>query len=120
MGMYVSARGWIEIDAEQRASAEEVLRRHEDGHYSGGWAFPAHPVNWTRYLFYGGDLREGQLPWLRAQLAELAALPAVDEDGDRPRGLFLITDERGGAVTWQIRDATLRESPAPSLSWLAE
>jgi len=50
----------------------------------------------------------------------LAALSAIDEDGDRPRGLFLITDERGGAVTWQIRDWGLEEFPAPSLSWLGE
>jgi len=50
----------------------------------------------------------------------LAALSAIDEDGDRPRGLFLITDERGGAVTWQIRDGGLEEFPAPSLSWLGE
>ena len=118
--MYASARGWVEIDIKQRSSAEEIIQRHQDGQYSGGWAFPAKPFNWTLYLFYGGDIREGELPWLRAQVTALAALSAIDEDGDRPRGLFLITDERGGAVTWQIRDGGLEEFPAPSLSWLGE
>src|SRR5689334_15980939 len=111
MGMYASARGWVELDFAQRSSAEDIIRRHQDGHYSGGWALPAKPFNWTLYLFYGGDIREGELPWLRAQVAELAALPPTDEDGDRPRGLFLITDERNNAVTWQIRDGIVDERP---------
>ncbi|MDI6105891.1 hypothetical protein QLQ12_45700 [Actinoplanes sp. NEAU-A12] len=99
MGMYASARGWVEIDFKQRSSAEEIIRRHEDWHYSGSWPFPAKPFNWTLYLFYGCDIREDELPSLRAQVTELAALPAIDEDGDRARGLFLVTDERAGAVT---------------------
>jgi hypothetical protein len=118
--MYASARGWVEIDFSQRSAAEKVIQRHQEGHYSGGWAFAAKPFNWTLYLFYGGDIREGELPWLRAQVIELARLPPIDEDGDRARGLFLITDERGNAVMWQIRDGAVEESPAPSLSWLGE
>jgi len=94
-------------------------RNHHDL-YSGGWAFPAAPFNWTLYLFYGGDIREGELAWLRKQLAELAAMPAVDEDGDRPRGLFLVTDERGNAAMWQIREGTVYERAAPDLVWLGE
>ena len=50
----------------------------------------------------------------------MAALPPIDEDGDRVRGLFLITDERGHAATWQIRDGAVDELPAPSLAWLAD
>jgi hypothetical protein len=47
-------------------------------------------------------------------------MPPVDDDGDRPTGLFLITDERGGAVAWHVRDGSVEEQPATSLSWLAE
>ncbi len=118
MGMYASARGWLEIAFEQRNTAEGIIRRHHDGHYSGGWAFPTAPFNWTLYLFYGGDVREGELPWLRTQITELAAMPPIDEDGDRPAGLFLITDERGKAVMWQVRNGSVEEIPATSLSWL--
>lgn len=118
MGMYASARGWLQLAFAQRDAADEIIQRHHDGHYAGGWAFSAAPFNWTLYLFYGGDIREGELPWLRTQIAELAALAPVDEDGDRPAGLFLITDERGGAVGWQVRDGTVAVVPATSLSWL--
>jgi hypothetical protein len=120
MGMYASVRGWLQMDFKHRDSAEEVVRRHHHDLYSGGWAFPAAPFNWTLYLFYGGDVREAELPWLRAQIAELAAMPPVDDDGDRPVGVFLVTDERGGAAMWQVRAGSIDEGPATSLSWLGE
>ncbi|MFI5836129.1 hypothetical protein ACIA5A_20895 [Micromonospora sp. NPDC051300] len=120
MGMYASVRGWLEIDFKQRSAAEEIIRRHHDDLYSGGWAFPTAPFNWTLYLFYGGDIREARLPWLRAQLDELAAMRPVDEDGDRPVGLFLVSDERGGATGWEVRAGRIREEATPSLSWLQE
>lgn len=118
--MYVSARGWLEIDFKQRSTAEEIVRRHHHDPYSGGWAFPAVPFNWTLYLFYGGDIREAELPWFRQQISELAAMPPVDDDGDRPVGLFLISDERGGAAMWQVRDGSTHERPATALPWLGE
>src|SRR5262249_35033649 len=120
MGMYTSARGWLQIDFKQRSTAEDTIRQHHHDLYSGGWAFPTAPFNWTLYLFYGGDIREGELPWLREQIAELAAMPPLDDDGDRPAGLFLITVERGEAVIWQVRDGSIDEGPATSLSWLGE
>lgn len=118
--MYVSVRGWLEIAFPQRVTAEQIIQRHRHDPYSGGWAFPAAPFNWTLYLFYGGDIQESDVPWLREQVAELAAMPAVDEDGDRTRGLFLVNDERGTAEVWQIRDGTLHERSAPDLEWLRE
>jgi hypothetical protein len=120
MGMYAAARGWLEIDFKQRSTAEEIIRRHHHELYSGGWAFPAAPFNWTLYLFYGGDIRDAELPWLHEQIAELAAMPPVDEDGDRPAGLFLITGERSGATMWQVRAGSVDEQGATSLSWLDE
>lgn len=118
MGMYVSVRGWVELDFAQKPYAERVIEAYEDGLYSGGWAWPAKPFNWTLYLFYGGDVRESALPEIRAQVEELAALPPVDEDGDRPQGVFVLTDERGQARCWQMRDGTVLDVQAPNLSWL--
>jgi hypothetical protein len=118
--MYASARGWLQINFEQRRTAEEIIHRRHHDLYSGGWTFPAAPFNWTLYLFYGGDIREGALDWLRVQVAELATMPPADEDGDCPAGLFLITDERGGAVAWQVRDGIVAQHQATSLSWLGE
>jgi hypothetical protein len=119
--MYTSVRGWIEIDSEQRAAAEAIIGRDRHELYSGGWAFPAAPFNWTLYLFYGGDIRQSEVPWLRGQIEQLAALPPVDEDNDMPRGFFLVTPEdREGGQAWHVRDGRLHEVPAPELSWMGE
>jgi hypothetical protein len=120
MGTYVSVRGWIELDYSQRPAAEEIIEQARDNHYSGGWSFPAKPFNWTLYLFYGGDIRENALPWIHDQIIQLAALPLVDDDGDRPRGLLLVTDERGKAERWEIRDGSVLAHPALEFGWLAE
>lgn len=54
MGMYVSVRGWVELDFAQREAAERIIRVDEDDLYSGGWGWPSRHFNWTSYLFYGG------------------------------------------------------------------
>ncbi|MGW0806236.1 hypothetical protein [Nonomuraea sp. NPDC002799] len=117
--MYVSVRGWVELDGAQKPDAELIIATNRDDHYAGGWAWPAKPFNWTLYLFYGGDIREGTLPEIRAQVERLAALPPVDEDNDRPRGVFMVTDERGQARWWQIRDGAVLDVAAPEFGWLA-
>src|SRR5262245_47330273 len=103
MGMYASVRGWVELAHEQMADAELVIQRNRHELYSAGWAFPSRPFNWSLYVFYGGDVRVHEVPWLHSQVEQLAALPPT-EDGDQPRGLFVLTDEQGGAETWQVRD----------------
>jgi hypothetical protein len=70
------------------------------------------------YVFYGGDIREQGLPWLRGLVSQIAALPPVDDDGDMPLGLFLLSDERGTVTTWQIRDGTLHDQPSPEWAWV--
>jgi hypothetical protein len=119
MGMYASVRGWIELDHKQRQRAEHIIEQAQDGFYSDGWSFPAKPFNWTLYLFYGGDVREQALPEIREQIERLASLPPVDDDGDLPRGLFIVTDERGNAESWEIREGSIRTRTAPEFGWLA-
>lgn len=118
MGMFIAVRGWLELDFGQRQAAEQIIEEHEEGLYSGGWAFPREPFNWTLFLFYGGNLRELSVPWLRDQVALLAALPPVDEDEDRPRGFFLLSDELGNAWSWHVRDGAVHDTPADQLAWL--
>jgi hypothetical protein len=48
----------------------------------------------------------------------MAALPPGDDDGDMPVGLFVISDERAAVSVWEVRDGTVRDSPAPELSWV--
>ena len=118
MGMYASVRGWLEADHRQREAVEAVIDAARTDLYSGGWAFPERPFDWTLYVFYGGDIREAELPWLRDQVESMAALPPVDDDGDMPVGLFVISDERTAVSVWEVREGRVRDRPAPELSWV--
>jgi len=112
MGMYVGVRGWIEFVHGQREVVEQVLATHHHDLYSAGWAIPSRPFNSTLFVFYGGDIREQSVDWLRAQVAELARL--VDLEGDRPVGFFLLTDERRQATAWVVRDGIVHEGAGPA------
>jgi len=112
MGTYVSVRGWLECDDEQRVSIQSIIESHEGGHYSHGWGGPRRHFNWTSYVFYGGDIRESGVPSLLGQLEEIAAIPASDEDGDFVRGLFLASHEVDGMSEWQVRGGRVHITPA--------
>src|SRR3954453_21294417 len=120
MSMYAAARGWIEVDHKQRKPVEEIIDAHRRDLYSGGWAFPERPFNWSLCVFFGGDLREAEVGWLREQVAAIAALPPVDEDGDRPRGLFVIADERRQVEVWKIAEGRVSSADGAQFSYLAE
>ncbi|WP_051797068.1 hypothetical protein [Catenuloplanes japonicus] len=114
-------RSWLGIDVEQRVTAERIIGQNRHELYSGGWAFPSAPFNWSLYLFYGGDIRQGELSWLRGQVEQLAEMPPVDEDNDWPRGLFVVTaEERDGAQICRSVRLLSRNCLPPSLSWLCE
>jgi len=116
--MYMSVRGWLQADHQQREAIEAIIGAARRDLYSGGWGFPDRPFNWSLYVFYGGDIQEGELSWLREQVESMAAMPPVDDDGDMPAGLFVISDERAAVHVWEIRDGMLRDRPAPELSWV--
>ncbi|WP_240634311.1 MULTISPECIES: hypothetical protein [Streptomyces] len=88
-----------------------MISKNVDGHYSGGWGFPDRPFNWTSFVFYGGDIQEGDVPWLYDQLKEIARLSVSDVDGPGIQGLFVATSEVKGAVEWQIRDGGVHIVP---------
>lgn len=112
MGTYVSVRGWLECDETQLAAVHEIISAHHDDHYSHGWGSPRRHVNWSRYVFYGADIRESALEWFTGQVREIARIPASDEDGDRVLGLFFVSHEVDGTAEWQVRDGELLISPA--------
>jgi hypothetical protein len=56
-----------------------------------------------RALPDSGDIREAELPWPREQAQHMAAPPPVDNDGDTPAGLFVISDERAAISVWEVR-----------------
>lgn len=112
MGVYVSVRGWLECDETQLVAVQGIISLYADDHYSSGWSTPRQQVNWTRYVFYGADIRVSALDWFMNQLREIARIPASDDDGDLIRGLFLAGHEVDGTTEWQVRDGRLVTSPA--------
>jgi hypothetical protein len=72
VGMNASVRGWLEADHRQRQAVEPVIAAAHRDLYSGGWAFPKLPFNWTLYVFYGGDI--GKLS-CRGYVSRLRAWP---------------------------------------------
>lgn len=117
MAEYVSVRGWLQVDHKQRDAVEAIIAQADDDFYSGGWAFPRTPFNWSLYVFYGGDIRIAGLPWLRAQVNQIATLTPADDDGDMPTGLFVLTHATAQVIAWEIREGTVRDRPAPELAW---
>src|ERR1700753_2433132 len=117
MTTYASVRGWVEAGLRQRADVEAVIKDSRRDPLSSGWAFPERR-SWALYVCYGADVREDDLPWLRAQVESIAALPPADDDGDMPAGLFVVSYERPGVTVWEVRDGAVRDRPAPELSWL--
>ena len=115
--MFTAARGWIEIDENHRPAVSALLSRSNRDPYSRAWAMPAGTGSWSMYLLFGADLPDRDVGWLRAQVDELAALPALDADGDRPFGLMVLTDEDGETTEWQIGAGAVREL-ASSSPWL--
>lgn len=112
MGHYVSVRGWIEVDPERlprvrhllqefsNTSGENVLTPEQVRLYTQGWVLAEDSPNWTKYCFYGADIRWEALGWLLAQVRVLAqTLHDGDEmDGDtaqRYDGMFCVDDEEG-------------------------
>ncbi|MDO0929697.1 hypothetical protein QQY24_31715 [Streptomyces sp. TG1A-8] len=112
MAVYVSIRGWLECDREQLTQIKGIISKNAEGHYSGGWAFPGQPFNWTSYVFYGGDIQEGDTSWLHGQLEEISRISSSDSSMG-VQGLFIATSEVDGAVEWQIRDGGIHVLPIP-------
>ena len=94
------------------------LRRHITSFTRAGGGSRRVPSTGLLYVFYGGDPREAYLPWLREQVAGIAALPPADDDGDMPVGLFVVSDERATVHVWEVRDGMVHERSSPELAWV--
>ncbi|NUW45860.1 hypothetical protein [Nonomuraea rhodomycinica] len=103
MGTWIYVRGWLEFYG-QRAEAQDIIRRGEGK----GWTFPE--GGWLDAACYARSVRDADE--VLAPLRQIAALPAIDEDGDRVCGLFFAFHEKNGQEEWQIRDGDVLIRPA--------
>ena len=111
--MYISVRGWLEIDRTQRGQVRDVIEGYRHHACYHGWLFPE-STGWGYCIFYGTSLREGGEVELRELVADLARLPAPDDvDDDRPAGQFLLCDERGRSWMWVVHEGRIQDVPPP-------
>ncbi|OWR31284.1 hypothetical protein CDO73_07740 [Saccharibacillus sp. O23] len=116
MGKYVSIRGWLECEEHDIEKIKDINRKfvqrefttkldHEKRElYQKGWVFPENQVNWTSYIFYGADLREYDLDFIKDQIREIAEIEGIT-------GHFLIDDhDSEKRLCWQVFNRRLVES----------
>ena len=127
MGQYVSVRGWIEVDPEKlphvkhllqeflNFPGEGILTPEQVRLYAQGWVLAEDSPNWTKYCFYGADIRREALGWLLAQVRVLAQT-LYDEDelhGDavqRYDGILCIDDDEGDlSLVWYLKNGAVLE-----------
>ncbi|SEH00466.1 hypothetical protein SAMN05444920_116201 [Nonomuraea solani] len=105
MGTWVYVRGWLEFHG-QRSEAEHIIEEGDPA----GWTFP--DGGWLEAACYARAVRAGEVDDVLDRLRRIAALPAVDADGDRVCGLFLAFHEADGQTEWQVRDGQVHVTPA--------
>lgn len=116
MGKYVSIRGWLECNENNISEIKQICEDYTQN-YSGlkidystrklyqlGWVFPETQVNWTTYIFYGADIREYYLDFIREQIYKIAEIKELT-------GFFLLDDHEGEMKKcWQISHGNFVET----------
>ena len=108
MAYFYSIRGWLEVEPEKFEGANACLKHLQKTQfpetkaalYLKGWCWQQHPINWTRYLFYGADVTQEGLELFKKTLGELLDLKlnlsgyfhAQGEDGEN-NFVYQITDD---------------------------
>ncbi|WP_344898658.1 hypothetical protein [Actinomadura meridiana] len=69
---------------------------------------------WLDAACYARAVREYNSDEVLDQVREIASIPATDEDGDRVRGLFLVSHDEGHQTEWQVRDGQVLVTQAPA------
>lgn len=115
MAEYRDVRGHLDCDYEDLNLIREVvatfrargpefaLSEERVRHYSAGWLYQHHAVNWVAHAFFGATVRQDGVELIRGQLTEIARqLPHVT-------GLFLVDDtDRGPWDHWVVAHGRIR------------
>lgn len=124
MGYFYSVRGWLEINEEMELPLRQLIDLARDKNYGveialdkvefylKGWIIPESYVNWTKYVFYGADVRFDGVRFLKEHLKEIAEnIYSIDgEYTDYVAGLFAIDDEDNRtSLFWKLQKGKLIE-----------
>lgn len=116
MAKYISVRGWIECDNIQIHTIKRIISNYElrvdfgsiiDYEsiklYNKGWCYPKEIINWTTCIFYGADVKEYCLDFIKNEIKEI--LKEIEEI----EGMFILKYEEGERRCWKIVDAQIIE-----------
>ena len=124
MGHFVSVRGWLEIDKQMEPGVLKLVKHFsenaptfgitsEEGEfYLQGWVFPEKHINWTKYIYYGADVRVRGLDFLKEHFKEIAEkIWLMDtEIKDYVTGFIFVDDESGKPfLFWKLEEGKLTE-----------
>jgi hypothetical protein len=108
MGKYVSISGSLLCSESQlplirtvieNFSGENIflLPRDQIELYNQGWVFSKAQINWTKYVFYGADVRESAVDFVKAQIQAIMdnLVQSSTEGGTEEllEGLFCLKNE---------------------------
>ncbi len=116
MGRYASVRGWVECSFEIVPHLKNITTKYLEKYseysvnddiveaYIGAWKFPDNPLNWTAYIFYGADIRDRCLDFIKDQLIEM-----VNLEKDIIGIFYVDIEDTDIEEIWHIKDGILKE-----------
>lgn len=116
MAKYVSVKGWLECEHSQIEEIHKVILNYGSkmgfetsiGHesvelYNKGWCNQKEIVNWTSYIFYGADVKDYCLDFIKGEIKEILS-KCVEIDG-----MFFFQHEEGEMRCWKITNSQIME-----------
>ena len=116
MAMYTSVTGWLGCEHSQVEEIRKIISGCEFStefeyimdyetrkFYNKGWCFQKEGINWTAYVFYGADIKDYCVDFIKTEIKEIAG--KIDE----VNGLFLFQHEEGEIICWKIVESNITE-----------
>ena len=115
MSRFALIRGWFECPFDECEKIKTTVRNFTEQAekygltrsnvelYITGWHFPKSPLNWVSLVFFGANINEIALPFIRDMFILVSAL-----SGDIS-GEFYIEDEEGSSMVWKFHNGNLNE-----------
>jgi hypothetical protein len=115
VGLFYSVRGWVEMDEVQCEKLRNLVLNEVDEllvHYNASWHFPTRGGGYSRFAFFGGTVRDCDLPAITQQLKRIGIeVTSYDNDlVDFVEGLFCATHEDGShELMWRLNQGKFTE-----------
>lgn len=105
MGKFVSVSGSLICNDNQFDLIKKIISSYDNSRltlskeeinlYNSGWLFNHNEFNWSRYIFYGGDIKESGVDYIKSQVNEIITkLKLLDSEEDREiEGIFYFNPE---------------------------